>query len=477
MVNYATDLQYLYQSNDARKVYNVDNLLFQIISETGFDDNVNINSYLKNVNTIEIFREDSEKVRKYIGIVLPGEAPTETEPESPALTQNYDFNDDAMSNDVFIKINRTDVLSPATYQKIVNEITTTNVTSETVVTDHTQFRNYLLDNIEDVTRFMFDEARKKLGTFIYGLPDDDSRQAVYSPVMFLYNMRSVARLISELRTSCISAFKNILNTSAAMNSNYLTDFKVGGFTTKFYYNLRLAMLDKLDVKNIYNVIDQNEVLYFKKIAIDLFLKSAFPLVHMMLQQAMLEWYASLGDYVNVRVVVLAMSYYVFYTMKRIYNLASTMPVSNGQLTSTQSRDFNTLFSKLITYISNNNKIDVTSNTNANEEMKKLIIGLHDLSRTVTDQNSDIQKLKESIKNNQLAMRNVLFNIEVKRKERSWASFEFWLTLGIVIVFTVVNATLLVLNLPQFVFYSAGFVGIAAITYLLVVIAIVFIKGK
>lgn len=478
MVNYATDLQYLFQSNDAKKPYNIDNLLFQLISESGFTNTVNINGYLKDVSTVDIKREDSDVVRKFIGIVLPGESPLPANVQAPAPQQTYSFTDDATVNDVFITITPAANLSGSTYSKIITDVTTSNSTSDDVVKDHTQFRNYLFDIIEDVVKYNFDEAKKKLGTLVYNLPDSDPRQNVYDPVVFLYNMKitRLGSLIKNLRDACVLAFKELLDKSPVVTSGNMTDFRNGGFNSKLYYDLRSAMINKLDVKTFYNNIDENQVIYFKKVVTDMFLKTCYPLVHMLSMQAMLEWYANQGDYVNVRVIVLAMTYYVFYTLKALYTMNVSIQPNQFQLNQANMNNLNIIFNKLTAYITNNNKINVNSESTANDEMKNLVIDLHDLSRNVSNANKDIQHLKKAIKDNQLAMRNILFNIEVKRKEYNRAKTEFIVVLIILLLFTVLNVVLLIMKMPTIVYYTSGFVGIAAVAYLIVMIIISFIKG-
>jgi len=190
----------------------------------------------------------------------------------------------------------------------------------------------------------------------------------------------------------------------------------------------------------------------------------------------MEWYATSGDYVNVRVVMLALIYYVFYTLKAVVNMSSAMPPAQ-QLTAAQNSTFNTIFNQLNVYLANNNKINVNSDTSANEEMKALVIELHDLSRGVSNQNNDIQKLKAAIKENQLIMRNVLFNIEVKRKEYKWTTIEFWCALALVLILTLANAILLFMNLPQYVYYVSGLLGILIAAILLVKVIISFTKSN
>jgi hypothetical protein len=238
------------------------------------------------------------------------------------------------------------------------------------------------------------------------------------------------------------------------------------------------MVSKINVSSVYSSINNDDVMYFKKLVVDMFLKSCYPLVHMVYMQALMEKYASSGDYINVRIIILATVFYVFYCIKYLEsNINRTMPPANMIQPGTEEAGITNILTKIKNYLENNNKINLTSNDSANDEMKKIVVGLHDLSRDVTGQNRNIQITSEQIKENQITMRNIIFNIEVKRKEFGKARNEFIFALVLLIVFTIVNVLLLVLGLPDYVFYLSGFFGVIIIFYLIVMMIIRFVAGK
>ena len=476
MVNYATDLQYLYQSGDVKKPYYIDNLLFQFISESGFENVVNVSGYLNDPASINIFKENAIDVKNYIGIVTPGDTTPATQYPAPVRSNNFTGN--ASADEVFITLTPATQLSGTVYRDMVKDITTSpSAQSDAVVKDHNKFRQFLFETIEDVVKYNFYVTKSVLASNISSLPDNDPRKIMYDPIVSLQTMKitNLGYLISNIKDVCVRSFKDILAQSPTVTSNIITDFKTGNFTSPVYYNLRSLMIQKLDISRIYVNIDENMVLYFKKVVVDMFLKTCYPLVHMLFMQSIMEWYAASGDYVNVRIIVLSMTYYVFFTLKAVYNLNTSITPNSNQLTSQNMTDLNNLFSKLNIYLANNNKIDVNSDNSTNDEMKKLIIGLHDLSSTVTSTNKDIQSLKNSIRENQLTMRNVLFNLDVKRKEYNAARRGYYIALTILIIFVVVNTILLVLKKPEYVFYTSGFFGIAAVLYLITIIIMSFLK--
>jgi hypothetical protein len=244
------------------------------------------------------------------------------------------------------------------------------------------------------------------------------------------------------------------------------------------------MTAKLNVSQIYSNVNTNQILYFKKVAVELFLKTAFPCVHMIYLQTLISYYGDKGDFVNVRIMMLASIYYVFYTLKRIVTISNTLPnTSLGKITTVQASRLNTIIQILNDYLTNNNKIRVDSTSTPNEEMKKLIIELHDLSRDVTNSNGVIQGLKRSIMNQQLAMRNMLFNLEVIRNRYWWATFEFWTVFSLLVVFVIAMSIMLVLaevlkkpNLINWVQYICGFIAIGVIVLKVLLMIIYFMKG-
>lgn len=473
MVNYATDLQFLFQSDTAQKPYDVDNILFQIISESGFQSIFNIQDYLKNVSFVEVFKQKAVDVRRFIGIAEPGEGPilsdqlsTIREPES-----TQDFTEDAYENDVDIKITNGSTLNDSTYKAILDNIKS-NVMTEDITKDHMKFRNFILDTVEDTVRYKFINTIEKLKEGFYTLPNEDKRQALAEPVSQLPSKQKIERLMQNLREACVLSVKEILDSDQTLIRGHFTSDPI--IKARFHYNLRTNIIKLLDVKSFTNEPDPNKVLYYKKILVSAYIKSCQPFVSILVMQAMLEWYALHGDYVNVRIIVLSMTYCVFYILKSLYAMDTAN--QSSLINTDHKRALNAILNSLVAYINNNNKIKVDSTSTANDEMKKLVIELHNLSRDVTDTNSHIQYLKNQIKENQLAMRNILFHIEVKRKEYKWAHTEFLTVLVILVLFTIANVVLLIMKLPIIVYFSSGIIGISVVIYLLVMIVINLING-
>lgn len=483
MPNYENDLRYLFESNDTNKPYVVDRFLMGLSTPSGFADYIPLTTFFKNITSIDIKSQNPVEVEQYIKNVNCVSADNTSQPCAlPGKTNT--FTDASMNNDVFLEINNSSTqFSPSDFTTIIADVATSNTVSDDTAKDHVLFRKFLMDNMEDIVRFRFKELTTKLGVMAGQWAANDSRQVLYDPIMRMYNMKSSQQtiLLGLLRDACLDAFKKHLDTVTAVNSLDILVFKDGAFNTRLYYNIRNRMINALNVKSVYLSINDDDVWYYKKLVVDMFLKSSYPMVHMIYMQAIMEKYATSGDYTNVRIIILSMVFYVFYFLKYLYSLST-----NGQQGSAGSYNIvpahdaalNTVFTKIKTYIQNNNKLDLKNDaTSANDELKRIIVSLHTLSRDVTGQNKSIQMTSEQIKENQVTMRNIIFNIEVKRKDFKKASAEYIFALTLVILLVLINSVLLLVGLADYVFYLSGFFGVAVVLYLIISIIIRFVKGS
>lgn len=483
MLNYANDLQYLFESSDTNRPYVVDTFLFGLSTPSGFNNNIPLTTFFKNITSVNIKSQNPTDVENYIkNANCPG-ANNTTQPCNIPITTNT-FTDASMNNDVFLEINNSSTnFSSADFTTIITDVATSSTVSDNTAKDHILFRKFLMDNMEDIVRFRFKDLTNKLGVMAGQWAATDSYQVLYDPIMRMYNMKSSQQtiLMGLLRDACLDAFKKHLDTVTAVNSQDILVFKDGAFNNRLYYNIRNRMINSLNVKSVYLSTNDDDVRYYKKLVVDMFLKSSYPMVHMIYMQAVMEKYATSGDYTNVRVIILSMVFYVFYFLKYLYNLSTNVPkgsTASYNILPSNDTALNTVFTKIKQYIQNNNKLDLNSNaTSANDELKSIIVSLHTLSQDVTGQNKSIQMTSEQIKENQVTMRNIIFNIEVKRKDFKKASAEYVFALTLVILLVLINCVLLLVGLADYVFYLSGFFGVVVVLYLIISIIIRVVKGS
>ena len=476
-------VNYLFESTDARRPYNVDTNILGMMNPTTFASSINIEGFLKNISAVIVTPQSTLTVKNFLDATANATV--------PPINSGDAFTADASANDVYISVTRAPTIDGDMLQKITKELQTSTIHAS-VTTDHVVFRNFLYDIVEDITKHLFMDAGRLFFAHIDVLQDSDARyQHLGNAATQFSNLRAgrISTLLSLLKNACIAAMKDIFDASTtAANAQDMQDIGSGSgkYQRKFYYDLRDRMVSRLDVKTIYSNINNNQVIYFKKVAVDLFLKTAYPCVHLIYIQTLTTYYAEKGDFVNVRIMILASVYYVFYTLKGLVTTNNNLPQGNQhRMTTEQEVALTLIFEKLNEYLTNNNKIDVNSTgTTSEDEMKKLIVDLHQLSKDVTDKNGQIQTLKRSIITQQLAMRNVLYNLEVIRSRYWWASFEFWALFAFIIVFIITMSILLVLAevltkpyLIDWVQYICGFVAIIVIVIKLVMLIVHLMQNK
>lgn len=482
MVNYENDLKHLFQPTTdpnnplEKKAYYVDNIFFSVLSDTTFrDDITKLDKYLADITNVNIYQQAFVDVRKYTNMNIPGEY-FESSGQYAEPSRLTTFVDDSYEYDLSIDISKSTSLSGENFQAIIREVTSTSNITDEVTKDHVKFRNFIFDMAEDVTRPFMVRAKDMMVTLAREF--NDTRECIYEPIIYLGKMKNAkfGYLLTELRSKCIESFKELFEKKVLSNPDDIKDLKMGGFRSKLYYELRTTMISKVDIKNLYNSPDSNLRLFFKKYIVELYIKACYPVIHLIYMQAMLEWKTKIGDYVNVRVIVLAMAYYVFYTLTQLKIMDASIDTPNNRMTVQQEQTLKVLLQYIITYVENNTKADINA-VNGNEEIKRIIIELHEMSSEVVNGNSSIQIIKKQIQDNQLSMRNILFNIEVKRKDFKWAYAEFIIAICILLLFVIVNTILLIFSLSNVVYGLSALFSIATILYLTTMAMLQMMKTK
>lgn len=485
MVNYDSDLKYLFEheANDTSnsKPYYIDNILFSIIKEDTWQNNVsNIDKYLKLVPA-NIYQQESLKVRQYTDMGLPGEV-FNSDGLYPEPSNEGDYINDGNKYDFNITVRQNDEMAVTVFKNMINEIVTNRLTDTNITKDHKKFRDFLFAIMENFTKCQLYVSKTILGAALDIVINGDNNKYNFlenvSVEVGKLSLSKTSILIDILHKSCTKAFKELLEKSVILNSNDIIDLSIGGsssFSSKLYYKLRSSMISNVDVTPIYQTDDTNLLLLYKKYVVDMFIKTCYPLVQLIYMESMLLVKMKKGDYVNVRVIVLAMAYYVYYTLKKLIVINSNMN-NNDKISVTQENAIGTMMQNIVTYIENNTKADINA-TSANDAMKKIVVDLHDLSGQVVRSNKTIQDVKNQISDNQLAMRNVLFNISIKRKSYERASLEFYISLVILLVFIITNTLLLSFELGDIVYIVCGVMSLIIVMYLTTMMFILFMKSN
>ena len=263
-----------------------------------------------------------------------------------------------------------------------------------------------------------------------------------------------------------------------ISMTFLDDLQDGNFKGPLYYKLRTSILNRFKIpKNTFNSSNTNSNLYFKMLAVDAYLKACYPVLIYDYIDGMMTLYTEYGDFVNSRVALLAkvMFTYYFFT-KIISNYTNQDPSHIGEPYNSQITN---ILSKMKRYLDNVNNIDMNNiDTNVINTIAK---DLHQTSNTVVDKNQQIQVIKEELKTNQLAMRNIIFNKEQLNKQYKKKIVQFIILLAILILLITTCSVLLFFatetnKLKNYVIYVAGTIASLLLLYKVIELVAYLVKS-
>ena len=197
---------------------------------------------------------------------------------------------------------------------------------------------------------------------------------------------------------------------------------------------------------------------------------------MLYMNQLLLYKAKSGDYVNARIVILSIIFYAFFFIKIITDKDNSITDITKKASNDSKTKINIVIDNIKAYIEQNNKIQIDSNDATNDELKRIITELHQMSNNVVNTNKDIVIVKKEIENNQLAMRNMLFNIQVRRNSYDKAYREFVISLCILIIVVILCILLLLFNMSSYVYIVCGVVSISVILYIMTLTIMNFMKS-
>lgn len=193
--------------------------------------------------------------------------------------------------------------------------------------------------------------------------------------------------------STMEVYNNIINSTSYIDMSILIlpyDSKLQKFTLNTY----------------------NANLLYTQMAVDLFIKSSYPIVHFCLINSLIKQYKIRGDFVNIRLGFLAKLNYTYKIANKIEDLSNAT-------------------SKFITSSINNYFLalkDLTP-TNLNNKLK----AVHDLSNQVQDISHNINDLTVKTDNDKIVLKNIIVNNKVLEKRLWWRKFWFWFLFWFVLI--------------------------------------------
>ncbi len=476
---YQNNLKFLYESadNNNAAVYNVDNLLYNYTSQDTFNNNVMPSSFFTKVTRTALKREDVTDVTGRMNAndaSFPAQLPT-----------SITFTDDATTNEIKVDIER----DTATYTSVdlmeqikerLDIVITRNRQNQEIISnargDVTKSNNVFNDYMRGIISAACLKAMWDASTHVYPINDGTSGSetldlaAMVISTNVASNPSRLKQVFQYVSDTAKDSLRRILEGMPQIRTDVMSNFNnsATSFTRPLYYYLRSDIINRLQIPtNVIPAQDDNVMIYIKRILADLYIKTCYPLLHYDFIDGMMRRYAKEGDYVNVRIALLAkvfMTYYfVDYINKNIYAVDNT-------LTQERKNNYNDMFTRINTninnYITGLNNIDVNSTPGKNV-MADIIRSVHDISNKVVQNSQDIDDVRRQIDENQKGLRNVVANNEIIKDAYKAKVVEFWVTVSILFTILIVCGVLLVLNKPEFVFYVTG-VAILGIIIMVVV---------
>jgi hypothetical protein len=170
------------------------------------------------------------------------------------------------------------------------------------------------------------------------------------------------------------------------------------------------------------------VTYIKKLVIEIYIMSAYPLIHYDFIDTLMKMYINLGDFVNARFGLLAKCMFTRRIIQKIITDVTHVPTSLSI----------TFPTNLLRYLKLANLNNFSSSATTNEKIKDIVIELHKLSNDISDGSRKTEQLKSAIKDNQLSMRTIIASNKENIKKLNMQQIHFWILVSLII--TVVAAS-------------------------------------
>jgi hypothetical protein len=236
-----------------------------------------------------------------------------------------------------------------------------------------------------------------------------------------------------------------------INTNFLDDIKIGGFSGQLYYKLKYQATNRMNSDKT-QPMDKK---YLNAMIVDLYIKTCYPVIIYDFINIMMGIYINQGDFVNARIALLSKivySFSIFNYISQNYNALNTKDaakVAQNQI----------VLTTLKAYLIFTNEINLSSTINE----------MHKTSNTVVDKNQMVQNLKKNIESDQLSLRNVLYNVDELKINLASEKIEFGVLVGLLSVLIISCSVLMFLskednNFKLYALYVAGGFGIAILIF-------------
>jgi hypothetical protein len=469
-------IQFLYEAqNGDSPVYNVDQALFNYRyvedDPSKFTAIYEPASYFTPVNSFKLLREDPTDVSARVAIY-----PQTSYTDYSAIANTTTFNSSVYKNEYVVSItkNLNGILDAS---KILNNIANNiNIsTNDPITRSHSKMDQFMRNILLYTCYNNFNDALKLMTT----LPSStDPTILAQNFIVGNCDPNTVITLLKTTSNQVASKMKDLLNIYIKSGSpipiDLMSDFKyqVNGtpyFNTPFYYKLRLKASNEIPMdQTIFTTSNASIQLVIKKILIDTYIKTCYPLLQYDFIDNMQSIYQMNGDFVNSRIAVLAKTAFTYNTFNHLYSLSTYSTTMNAAtMTNGYSTygDFkSTILGYLQDYITNMNNININSTNNTTHPIAVVAKDLQKKSDDVVNNNAIVQKLKDQISNNQLSMRNVLHNAEALQAVNNNKALIYTILWFVFIIMIILSTVFIILQKTDYVYYLCGAISAIIIIY-------------
>ncbi len=329
--------------------------------------------------------------------------------------------------------------------------------TKTLLSDEPKDFSSISNNTERVNKELADKIRVQAIRNIKGLyaeRNDSLRNSIRSA-----SQKSINYIIKNLKSK---HYQNFVNAFSSRNS------MINGGNIHYYYYLRTIMYDFLKIdKSIFYEDNPQIYEYMKKVLVDLYIKTCYPLIQYDFLDILLKKYTVIGDFINARFTLLAK---VLFTFNLVDGLTSS--VNENLIPVSVKNDFPT---NIYTYIQRNNKGNLGSDGTREDVLKSILINLHNMSNDVVSKSESVQIIQNSIHNNQQSLRNMIHNTNNIDKILKSKLVEYYILVSLIFIVISVCGVLMLLNYSDYSILFATIVIASVVIYNLIVIIMKFIN--
>ena len=476
---YRNYLKDIYEGTDP-SVYKVDPLLFNLRNESGVIDILSLGDFFKNINgiTYRVESPDGVKQRASASEEELEKFNFQTNTFVPPYDQNQAFKGAVDKEIVAVDLSRgSDKLDPTAMMSSITQVI------DNLPTD--------MNSHETMDRFMRSIHQWSGKNYFYRVQQlikkdtQDRATDKWNQAKYAFGNMSYSELLvltdQSLATAGFDAIKMIVenhaqqkmknNLDITSSTTYLDDLKLR-FKGPFYYRLKNHMLETIQMPRRFTVEvteDEQFSQYFKMLAVDVYIKTCYQVLVYDYIANMALIYAKLGDFVNARIAVLAKVMYTYYFVKAATKNYMDKPGLQANDSQPMGDRISTIYTIINNYlhVMNNDQISILS----------IISELHGKSNEVVDKNRNIQKLQENIRKNQLALRNVIYNVDEIKKKHAAKKIEMSLMIVVLISLIVSCSILIALKMNTIVLYVAGGIAMSVLVYGIIKMIMGIIKNN